>query len=43
MSFLANQGDPLNVTQTFPGKQDERYSPICDDVVSSVPAPHKAH
>jgi len=30
MSFLANQGDPLNVTQTFPGKQDGRYSPIWD-------------
>jgi len=30
MSFLANQGDPLNVTQTFPGKQDDRYSPVWD-------------
>lgn len=30
MSFLENQGDPLNVTQTFPGKQDGRYSPIWD-------------
>lgn len=30
MSFLANQGDPLNLTQTFPGSQDDRYSPVWD-------------
>lgn len=30
MSFIANQGDPLNVTQTFPGKQNDRYSPVWD-------------
>ena len=30
MSFIANQGDPLNVTQTFPGKQADRYSPVWD-------------
>lgn len=29
-SFLQNQGDPLNVTQTFPGKFGDRYSPIWD-------------
>ena len=29
-SFMLNQGDPLNVTQTFPGKQDDRYSPVWD-------------
>lgn len=29
-SFLANQGDPLNVTQTFPGKGGDRYSPVWD-------------
>lgn len=29
-SFVANQGDPLNITQTFPGKQDDRYSPVWD-------------
>ncbi|MEO5862716.1 MAG: hypothetical protein ABIQ03_09680 [Burkholderiales bacterium] len=29
-SFMANEGDPLNVTQTFPGKGGRRYSPIWD-------------
>lgn len=29
-SFLANQGDPLNVTQTYPGKNGDRYSPVWD-------------
>lgn len=29
-SFVQNQGDPLNVTQTFPGKFGDRYSPIWD-------------
>jgi hypothetical protein len=29
-SFLANQGDPLNVTQTYPGRFGDRYSPVWD-------------
>ena len=29
-SFLANQGDPLNVTQTYPGRNGDRYSPVWD-------------
>lgn len=29
-SFVQQQGDPLNITQTFPGRQDERYSPVWD-------------
>lgn len=30
MSFVQNQGDPLNVTQAFPGKQGDTYSPVWD-------------
>ncbi|MCA1615189.1 MAG: hypothetical protein LC800_13860 [Acidobacteria bacterium] len=29
-SFIQNQGDPLNVTQTFPGSNGDRYSPVWD-------------
>lgn len=29
-SFVENQGDPLNVTQEFPGKGGDRYSPVWD-------------